>query len=367
MIRLYGHMSGSFKTVTQGMRIALEKNGKLAGCVPGESLEAENSFPGAEADIAITVGAPNRAYKSHIVGNHEKHWLLLAPNSFGVPPELVKHLSGETYDVREGGMRPLLDGLLAPSLFAKKVLERAFPEIPVVVWQHGILPEFSVREPQREVARKNREAGGFRLLHVTSTRMDRKGTKELLVAWKVFVERHPKSYLDILVNPMHFGEISDHVKHERARHVSVTPGQNYSQTRYIEGLSLYNGIVQPSRAEGFGLVPLEALACGVPVVVTQTTGHEEYTDEPGVVTLEAGDPAESDDFSGATAPTVSPGEILRGLEDLHENWEILDQEAMKNSDSLRKRWSWEARAIEPLEQVCQTEKRIFTKKFSASR
>jgi glycosyltransferase involved in cell wall biosynthesis len=35
-------------------------------------------------------------------------------------------------------------------------------------------------------------------------------------------------------------------------------------------------VVCPSFEEGLGLVPLEALACGVPVIVTEDTGMKEF-------------------------------------------------------------------------------------------
>ena len=42
---------------------------------------------------------------------------------------------------------------------------------------------------------------------------------------------------------------------------------------YLGGFDL---VCQPSRAEGFGLVPLEARACGVPVAATLCTGHADH-------------------------------------------------------------------------------------------
>ena len=38
-------------------------------------------------------------------------------------------------------------------------------------------------------------------------------------------------------------------------------------------------LVHPSYADGFGFAPMEALACGIPVIVTEDTGMKEYVQE----------------------------------------------------------------------------------------
>ena len=59
--------------------------------------------------------------------------------------------------------------------------------------------------------------------------------------------------------------------------------------------SCFDVIVQPSRVEGFGLCPLEALCCGVPAVVTTGTGHlawlgSDTNPTGGVLGLALGEP-----------------------------------------------------------------------------
>ena len=72
MIRLYGHMAGSFRTVTLGMQEALKELELLSGFVPGESTEFELEVPGATAPIAVVVGDPMRVLQTHIHGDHKQ-------------------------------------------------------------------------------------------------------------------------------------------------------------------------------------------------------------------------------------------------------------------------------------------------------
>jgi hypothetical protein len=58
--------------------------------------------------------------------------------------------------------------------------------------------------------------------------------------------------------------------------------------RYYQGLDL---LVVPSRVEGIPMPPLEALACGVPVVIGRGVGlHDELPDVPGIYRYDVGSP-----------------------------------------------------------------------------
>ena len=65
--------------------------------------------------------------------------------------------------------------------------------------------------------------------------------------------------------------------------VSFLPeAQDWEITKYFQALDLY---VAPQRWEGFGLTPLEAMACGVPVVATRVGAFEELVipDQTGLL------------------------------------------------------------------------------------
>jgi glycosyltransferase involved in cell wall biosynthesis len=74
-------------------------------------------------------------------------------------------------------------------------------------------------------------------------------------------------------------------------------------------VALYNAadlFVYPSLFEGFGLPPLEALACGTPVIAANTAALPEVVGEAGVLV----DPREVDGLAGAMARVLGDG-VLR--------------------------------------------------------
>ena len=184
MIRLYAHLRGSFRTVSEGLRLAFTELGVLDGYYIGEAQDFdEPPVGGATAPIAVVVGDPLRCLMAHTQGAHEEIWLLLAPNSEGVPPKLVNELNAMR------GKRKTVDGLLAPSTWALKVLQKAFPDLPVELCQHGVLPCFRPYEELLVTPRAQYVA-----IHLTSTNLSRKGTRELVGAWNKVALNNAKNW-----------------------------------------------------------------------------------------------------------------------------------------------------------------------------
>ena len=105
----------------------------------------------------------------------------------------------------------------------------------------------------------------------------------------------------------------------------------------------FHVVCQPSRAEGFGMVGLEARASGVPLVATMCTGHKDHV-ALGLssITVHHGPDGPIDDGPGAMAPSVSSSEILDSLLLACQMWPRLSEEAIKDSVWIRDRWSWPA-------------------------
>lgn len=347
MIRVYGQGRGeaSGSQVTRGMLRAVEHCELLAGFVPCDMRDEHADYAGATADVSLTVGRYQSIVQSHRLGQHQRRWLLYAPNGEVLPDWFVAELTA-TSDILPRG---LVDGLLAPSKWAAEVLSKHFPNIPVRVAPHGITPHLHVPDPKRaEEVRRQYDDGRFNVLHMTSTDTPRKGTKELLAAWKGAVGRHAlplKAQLTIIADPIHVNDVrwmlsEAGIPEEQAR---AWPGLTLTQPRVAEVYQMAHLVCQPSRAEGFGLCPLEALCCGTPVVATACTGHSEYLAScpPGALIVLHGNSEPMTDFHGSMAPSVSPVAIEAALVAAAESWKRMKRDAMDAADDLRSQWTWE--------------------------
>lgn len=337
MICVYGNGGvGSFAAVTNGMREAAEKAGLLAGFHRSDEPRPfdERSTDGYDAPVAVICGDPG--YVSNIYSGHKLRYLVLSPNSNGISPVVKAFLTQVHMD------RPRVEGFLAPSKWAAKVLRREFPDHDVITSPHGVDGTFRYgrNKSMRDALRADWSEDKFYVLHVTSTGSDRKGTPQLIEAWRKLGWRRGR--LVIYCHPIH---LSQHQRMAKGlRSVAVLPTMSMTGEDMYLNYSSAHVVCQPSRAEGFGICPLEALCSGVPIVATATTGHSQYIKEEGYplgnAYVYSGDDGPSDDYPGATAPMVKVDEICNALEYARENWELLQADAIEQAPKLAEQWTW---------------------------
>lgn len=354
MIRIYGHTmgQGSFTQVTKGFVEAAKAVELFAGLVPVDA-EFEDHPAGGTAKVAINCGAPSAVYLPTQIGDHRERWLMLAPNSDTLPSAMVKWLP------------PYLTGLLAPSQWGAEVLRKFF-SLPVKVCPHGVGREF--HWGHRRGPRPVDTLPTYLVLHMTSTNAQRKGTRELLDAWQAFSERVPEARL-VVVAPRE--GLAEQVYWVTSRGLAKTvrvlgAGDLGSGEQLAQRMSYFDLICQPSRAEGFGLVPLEARALGVPIAATTCTGHAEHMPYAGGVTaedravgwilgcvpIETGPDAPIDDFPGAQAPSLSPDAIYTALVCAYGDRHSLASNAADVAQDVYESWSWEKKTGPVLKELC---------------
>lgn len=338
-VRLYGRAAdqGSHSQVTAGFRDALAHAGLLAGFVQLDASPWPDAAApaGALAASALFTGPLRTVQAMTRNARHRRRFVMVAPNSSHLPPELVQRIAAVATD------------LVAPSRWAVQVLTRWF-EHPVHLAPHGVLPEFTRNSALRERVRADYCAGRYRVVHLSSSDRDRKGTWPMLQAWRQLIEGGtlpPESQLDLVLDSMATRRVHDWLYDAKLRlpdRVTLHARAELGPGAMAQALSTAHVVCQPSRGEAFGMVPLEARACGVPVVATACSGHSEHVEGPGVVVVEHGPDGPTDDLPGAQSPTVEAESIVRALGWAARGWPELDAAAFRHAPDIAEKWSWRA-------------------------
>ena len=218
--------------------------------------------------------------------------------------------------------------MVAVSQFTKdRIVERfgIHPDKISVVW-NGVDSQFRPRT-QEEIA-EMREALGIRspryLLSLGSLE-PRKNVGRLLTAWIRLKHELPEDLSLVVVGSKGASLVFKDAGIDR-----IPDGVHFAGYAKQEHLpALYSGalaLVYPSLYEGFGLPPLEAMACGTPVITSNTTSLPEVTAGAALLV----DPLREDDIAGAILKMVRDGELRERL----------------RSESLRhaSRWTWDLAA-----------------------
>lgn len=348
LARVYGKQlgHGSLAVVTRGFEETLRAHALLAGSyavdLAGNCVDGEAPTEGADARHGIYVGPLNAVGQMFEQGRHEHHWVMVTPNSDQLPKDLVRQL--DRYRDKHAV------SFLAPSRWAADVVAH-FLGLCLTV-PHGVSPEYRPYPELTSELLALYEQKTFRVIHFSSSERQRKGTAELLKAWEILMGTgwawQGARLLCVMDYPARAaleeaiadGDIADW----KALSETVTlmdraelPPEGMART-----LCRSHVVCQPSRGEGFGLIPLEALCSGVPVVATAVTGHAEYLNDSvkGLEIISTGDLRPIDDLPGSRAPSVTPLAIAQALGRARDDWKALWMWAQNGSPAWRAKWQW---------------------------
>ncbi len=117
----------------------------------------------------------------------------------------------------------------------------------------------------------------------------RKGLDVLFAAWSRVIERYPDARLVLIGSGEGEEEVRAIVAGRGLPGVAIVEGWANDRSELAALLSAADVYAFPSRHEGFAVAPLEAMACGLPVVGADAPGVEDAVDACGVV-VPRGDP-----------------------------------------------------------------------------
>jgi hypothetical protein len=333
--RVYGPVgeNDSLSRVAAGMLEGLRSNGaEVTFFDLCNVLDDDDGLtPGYDADIGVYVGPPNYLSVMAGRGQHSQRLVWIFPNSSWLPPEIMREAA------------KYCTAILTATKWGADVVRNHSLGLPVMLWRLGVDAAF-VLDPYASTS-----CGPWRVLHLSSTRLSRKGTDRLIHAWaccKANGSVGEEAELDLVLS----GDLDAATKDvEQASdefgcepRIHVLPRLNLSSEDMARFYRRYDLVCQPSRAEGFGLCPLEARACGISICATDCTGHAEHIHGglPGVVVVATGADGALDDGPGAQAPLLWEHDICKALSCAYEHRIELGRWARSGSADVRQKWNW---------------------------
>ncbi|MCB8883169.1 FkbM family methyltransferase [Acidisoma cellulosilytica] len=276
-----GHVNGSYSlaSINRGLALTLEeaKGGSVRLLpVEGAPTDGLTQVPAAEM-VALTdlMRRPKSGTGPEIVIS--QHYPVFVPPDAG---DLLLALFFWEESVIPAATIAVLNasfrGVLAPSHFVAKVLLDSGLTIPLrVVGYAPRLDSFRAIGAAHAV----RDAGPFTFLHVSSG-FPRKGVDVLLASYADAFQAQDNVHLIIKTFPNPHNEVASQIADLQAANPDLAQitllDRDMDETDLLELYRSANAMVLPTRGEGFNLPAAEAIAAGLPVIVTGFGGHMDF-------------------------------------------------------------------------------------------
>ncbi len=293
-VTIAGHMNGTYSLaeVNRALAAALEAGRPGAVrllAVEGEVTTGVEGVPAEQREAVralLARPAPETA-PAIVISQHYPVWVPHQPGDLAlalfyweeslVPAETVARLNAG------------FGGVLAPTRIVAKALIDSGVQVPVrVLAQAPRLERFRALRAGR--AGRAEGAGPFTFLHVSSC-FPRKGVDVLLAAYAAAFRRGDRVRLVIKGFPNIHNTVAAQLAQLRAADPEAPAieliDRDLGEDALLDLYRTADAMVLPSRGEGFNLPAAEALAAGLPLIVTGHGGHMDFvgTAAPGTVRL----------------------------------------------------------------------------------
>src|SRR3990167_3394647 len=273
--------------------------------------------------------------------------------------------------------------LITPSEYCKRMFINSGVTKPIFVVNHGIDSNIYYPANLDKQALRTEKFSRFKDKFVFFgsgavfglTEKDRKGIDILIKAFKEEFSTNKKVFLLLKLNTQyaenyHAAANRKFDLYEWLYKMGLRPDDNIvvinrdlTMEDMRELYSMVDCCVSTSRAEGFGLMPFESLACATPIVVPHAGGFLEYaTNNPSALTVKATE----DELAEIRSPYLNMGEFEKArklnphvkIEDYVCKWFRIDM------NDLKKQMRNAYENIDTLQKAASANREQFVTKFS---
>lgn len=241
-------------------------------------------------------------------------------------------------------IRENFDFVVVPSYWCHEVFRSEGVDIPIYVAQLGIDPDEWM--PPAAWPNKPMPDGTTERFHVLwrgTLVGDRKGGDIVMKVFDDLVERYN------LTNWRLFLKCNPSYSKMGGTRIMLTFGRDWNKKQYTVSMQPYelrrmmrfmDVSVFPTRGEGFGLIPVEEAACGLPVILSRSSGCLDFVDCGAFLPVNC-DKEEFlfvERFLEMDAPRES--EIAERLMWCYQNREKARAFGLAASEIVRREWTW---------------------------
>jgi glycosyltransferase involved in cell wall biosynthesis len=259
----------------------------------------------------------NRKSKVEIAFCHPNFYQFAGDSSYK-----VGYTAWESTELQHGWEEKIsgLDELWVPNSFCKNVFE-PYTDKKITVFPHGVSPNFS---PQ-----KRKVLDKFIFLHIGFPAI-RKNLPETVSA---FLELYAgRSDVELWIKGYDTSTIFTTEKNIKL----ISGHMTYDQI--ISLMQSAHALVYPSWGEGFGLIPLQAMATGLPTIITDGWADYQYLTDLVV----------SSKLHKSPWQDIHPGmmfkpnfdSLVSNMDDLYKNYEKYSESSYNKTEYIHSEWSW---------------------------
>lgn len=250
----------------------------------------------------------------------------------------IGYTAWESTSFREGWLDHMMevDELWATSSWTAEVFRENTGREDVHVYPHGITKDWSPK--------KRNNNGVFRFLHVGEPQ-SRKNGQVTVEAFSELFGNDPAYQLILKCTNINttrvFNEDGTILGGPDSKYKNIKViTQQFSHKTMIDLYHASNALIYPTTGEGFGFIPLQALATGMPVATT--TPWSEYKKFITVPIPSYFSPSDNQVIHPGNVYNVCKEDVKKSMIDLVENYEKYSKKSFKNSINVHKEFDWDA-------------------------